>query len=378
MQMKNSQILMAITSLLVVFPLSSLGVTGTRAQCDGPLCTQKANQSPQFITRFPLVVNNYVQATDYSNPNHWLAIPATTDKAVDVFYLYPTAYSKANKSAPNVSEIDDPVMVKGAKAAFARQATAFETVGNIYAPYYRQGDAAYTLSLPLAEHEKLISGIPKTDVFAAFDYYIKNYNHGRPFILAGHSQGSNVMIYLLSEYMKANPVVYARMIVAYVIGYSVTGEYLAANPHLKFATGPDDIGVIISYNTEAPTIGGVNPVTIPGGIAINPITWTRSEITATAQQNLGSISFNPDGSVMLDGDGNYLAVKNLADARVDKARGVIICSTVDITKYSPPNAPSLRGIFHNSDYPFYYFNLRENAANRVKIFLSQPVGVVTP
>ena len=37
---------------------------------------------------------------------------------------------------------------------------------------------------------KFLGEIPKADVFAAFDYYIKHYNNGRPFILAGHSQGS--------------------------------------------------------------------------------------------------------------------------------------------------------------------------------------------
>jgi hypothetical protein len=47
--------------------------------------------------------------------------------------------------------------------------------------------------------------------------YIKNYNDGRPFILASHSQGPNVMIYLLAEYMKDNPEVYSRMVAAPLI-----------------------------------------------------------------------------------------------------------------------------------------------------------------
>jgi uncharacterized protein YneF (UPF0154 family) len=62
---------------------------------------------------------------------------------------------------------------------------------------------------------------------------LNNYNNGRPFILAGHSQGSNILLYLLSEYMKDNPKVYDRMIAAYVIGYSVTDQYLSENPHLN-------------------------------------------------------------------------------------------------------------------------------------------------
>ena len=54
--------------------------------------------------------------------------------------------------------------------------------------------------------------------------------------------------------MKDHPEVYSRMIAAYVIGNPVTQASLDNNPHLKFATGPDDTGVIISYNTEAPNV----------------------------------------------------------------------------------------------------------------------------
>jgi len=311
-----------------------------------------------------------ITATDYSKPEHWLSLPTVIDKPVDIFYLYPTAWSKVNQTDPNICDIDNPSMLIGAKSAFARQATAFETVGNIFAPYYRQVDYKYMLTLSSAEQDKIVQGIPKADVFAAFDYYIKNYNHGRPFILAGHSQGSNELAYLLSEYMKDNPKVYARMIAAYVIGYSITGAYLAANPHLKFAVGPDDTGVIISYNTEAPTLGGVNPVTRPGGIAINPITWTRTEELAPAGENLGSIGFNKDGSVLLDQAGNIAVIKNLADAQVNLARGVIICSTCDVDTFSPQQT-TFKGVFHSFDYTFYFFNLRENAANRAKIFLGK-------
>src|SRR5665648_306472 len=187
--------------------------------------------------------------TDYSKAEHWLTLPSAAEKEVDIFYLYPTAWRKINEEEPDICEIDNPVMLKGAKAAFARQATAFAPVGNIYAPYYRQVDVASRIFLPIKEQEKIIGGIPTEDALAAFEYYMKHYNNGRPFILAGHSQGSNVMAYLLSEYMKENPKVYSRMIAAYVIGYSITDEYLAANPHLKFSSDPDDTTVLWSKVT---------------------------------------------------------------------------------------------------------------------------------
>ena len=80
------------------------------------------------------------------------------------------------------------------------------------------------------------------------------------------------------------------MIAAYVIGYSVTKDYLAQNTHLKFAAGANDTGVIVSYNTEAPVVSGDNPVLLDGGISINPISWTLDETLAVAGNNLGSMT----------------------------------------------------------------------------------------
>ena len=304
-----------------------------------------------------------IATVDYSVPEHWLAVPASTDKAVDVFYLYPTVFQKVDKDEPNICNIDNPIMLKNSKLALAFQASAFETTGNVYAPYYRQADAGYTLNLPSAEQDRVIGGVPSADATAAFDYYIRNYNQGRPFILAGHSQGSNVLLYLLSDYMKDHPEVYKRMIAAYVIGYSVTPDYLKKNPHLKFAQGPADTGVIISYNTEAPGVTGRNPVLLPGAQVINPINWTRTEKPASAAENLGSVEAGKDGQMLI--------LKNLADARMDKVRGVVICSTVDIKKYSSANSLFPPGVYHSHDYPFYYYNLRENAAVRTASFLDR-------
>jgi hypothetical protein len=305
------------------------------------------------------------KATDYSKSEHWLSLPAVVDKEVDVFYLYPTAWQKVNTTDPDICEIDNPSMLIGSAAAFARQATAFETVGNIYAPYYRQADAAYVLALPLAEHDAVIAGIPTLDAVAAFDYYIKHYNNGRPFILAAHSQGSNVLINLLAGYMKDHPDVYSRMVAAYVVGYSVSDEYLAKNPHLKFAEGPDDTGVIISYNTQAPdVVAGTNPVVSPGGLVINPITWTRDETLATTAEGLGS--FMPDPVTKV-----FSQVPQYADAKIDKTNGVLICSTADENALYSLSGALGKGVYHSFDYPFYYYNLRENAANRTNKFLSK-------
>lgn len=177
------------------------------------------------------------------------------------------------------------------------------------------------------------------------------------------------MIYILSEYMKEHPEVNDRMIAAYVIGYSVTDDYLSQNPHLKFATGAGDTGVIVSYNTQAPTIEGTDGVVTPGAKAINPISWTTDETAAPASDNLGSLQLNPDGSVVKNPDGTYKQVMNFADAQVDTAKGVIICSTVDVNTYAPGNAMFGKGVFHTFDFPFYYYDIQENAALRTQNYL---------
>ena len=310
-------------------------------------------------------------APDYAQASNWLSEPSSSDasKPVDVFYLYPTAYMPSSPSAPVVCSADNPQMRSGAKAAFSRTATAFSPLANIYAPYYRQA-TIQIVSMPYAKQEPIVGGEPTTDALSAFDYYIKHLNHGRPFILAGHSQGSHIMINLMADYMKKNPEVYKRMIAAYVPGYSITPQYLQQNSELKFAENADDTQVIVSYNTVAPTTTMPDTVILPGAMAINPITWTRTEATATASQNLGSISLDKNGYAVLDAQGQPRKVLGVADARIDMATGKLIVSTVDTATLDPGNSVTAAGIFHNYDYPFYYFDLRANAANRIERYLA--------
>ena len=309
-----------------------------------------------------------ITPTDYSVRGHWLALPSQHRHRVDVFYLYPTAYSKTSPDEPNICPVDDDGMMAGARAAFSRQATAFRPRADVYAPFYRQADATWSLGLPPAEHARVEKAEPTHDAVAAFDYYIRHYNHGRPFILAGHSQGSNVMIYLLAQYMREHPDVYRRLIVAYLPGYSVTQKYLDRN-HFRFARGAADTGVIVSWNTEAPTLAAPNPVVLPGALAINPITWTRKGTEATAARNLGSIQLNPlTGRPVRDAGGRILRVMGLADARVDRAKGVVICSSVDPEDYA---VGFPLGVYHTFDYPFYFFDVRANAALRIESYFGR-------
>lgn len=305
-------------------------------------------------------------ATDYSKTENWLSLPANGSMNVDVFYVYPTAWYKADPLEPDFCAIDNPIMLTGSQKAFNSQATAFETAGNIYAPYYRQADAAFTLTLPPAERWAVIDSIPAKDAIAAFDHYIKNYNNGKPFILVGHSQGAQVLLILLNKYMSEHADVYARMVCAYVIGYPVTAEFMNANPHLKFAEGVDDTGVIVSYNTQSPSVApGANIVMANDiGLVINPINWKRDETPASAEESIGS-------NMPVDAQGRFGFTPHFADARINSAKGVIECSSVDENAMFQLSGAMGLGVYHSFDIPFYYYNLRENAQVRANCFLTK-------
>jgi pimeloyl-ACP methyl ester carboxylesterase len=296
-------------------------------------------------------------ATDYSQAANWLSLTAT-GKAVDIFYIYPTTGWTNDTTTPQICAINNSAMQTGAQLDLAIQASAFETVGNIFAPYYRQANSCPT------NRQAFIGGIPTTDGIAAFDYYIKHYNDGRPYILLGHSQGANIASNLLAQYMNENPTAYSRMIAAYVIGYAVTPAYLSQNPILKFAENADDTGVIISYNTEAPDCDtATNPVLYAGvGLVINPISWTRSETLAPKTESLGS--YLPNSS------GQFVQVPQYADAQINSSLGVLFCSTADEDFIAAISSSFPRGVYHDFDIPLYYFDLRANAANRVKNYLN--------
>lgn len=304
--------------------------------------------------------------SDYADTNNWLAVPTERQHAVDLLYFYPTAYSPSGENTPLYCEIENASMRAGAPDAFAKQATAFETCADIYAPFYRQCDAMALAGLTQPEMIAVESDVPRTDVFAALDYYFERWNDGRPFILAGHSQGAMMITLILQEYMAAHPERYARMIAAYMIGNTPTANWLAQYPHVKLAAGAGDTGVVVSWNTEGPgNVGAYNMVVPEGAECINPLNWRTDGTPAGISENLGSLVKNASG--------DYVVVAGFADARIEAGRGSVICSTVKPAEYAIPAAMSaLFGpeSYHGWDYGFYYMNIRKNAELRTENFLA--------
>ena len=303
-------------------------------------------------------------APDYSSKERWLALPENPDMPVDLIYLYPS--SCHNPDAGIICPIDEPSMVQTAGLNFAHQATVFESFANIYAPYWRQVNAEKLPIMSFEEVDDAEWAEPRTDVYAALDYYFENLNNGRPYFLAGHSQGSRLCYMVLSEYMSEHPDYYANMIAAYCIGDSLTKYYLAENPHVKAAQGADDTGVVVSWNTEGPANKGRNSLVIaPGAIAINPLNWRTDETPAGADQNLGT--FIPH---LLDSGMDELPIR--ADAVLDLERGSVMVMNPAFENYAITKIPGFEAAepvfgpasYHGCDYSFFYLNIRENALRR--------------
>lgn len=104
-----------------------------------------------------------------------------------------------------------------------------------------------------------------------------------------------------------------------------------------------------------------SPVVRPGAIAINPISWTLTDLEAPKEDNAGST--RPVTMALSD----LTPVKDFASAKVNPERGVVVCTSVDSGRFSLQGMP---GVYHSYDYPFYFYNIRQNAQNRVEKYLA--------
>ncbi|WP_272701691.1 DUF3089 domain-containing protein [Desulfovibrio sp. Fe33] len=287
---------------------------------------------------------------DYAQPVSWAALSERPDKDVDVFYVYPTIYYA---DSPKNMDVFDEALRADVLGLLNAQAGAYSSSANLFAPYYRQ----VTLASLDPERDMIQDRyfrIGADDVHRAFDYYLNYLNDGRPFILAAHSQGSVVLLDLLFSRFK-NPALRKKLVAAYVIGYSVTREDLARHTWIKPARGADDVGVVVSWNTQAAGATG-SPVLLPGAICINPLNWRTDDTPADRSLNLGAVFFD-------DAKGEVLRiVPQYSGARIDLATGALVASPPDTFKagHFPP------GVLHKYDYAFWYRNIQRNVNERIE------------
>jgi hypothetical protein len=292
---------------------------------------------------------------DYSQISSWVFQAESPDKPVDVFYVYPTIY--AGDSPANM-DIQDAELRSSAGRLMDAQANVYAENANVFAPFYRQMSLA-KLNPGEDMYQNPYYQIGYGDVRRAFAYYLENLNGGRPFILAGHSQGSMVLISLMRELFH-DPGLQQKLVAAYLIGYSVTQNDFKNYPWMKPATGFSDTGVIISFNTQTPGATG-SPVLLPGAFCINPLTWTTEDTPADKSLNLGAVFFNSTtGDIERE-------IPNYAGARVDKATGALVTELPE----DLDTDPFPQGVYHKYDYALWYRNLEKNIEIRCRSYLEQ-------
>lgn len=308
---------------------------------------------------------------DYSQKENWCKFPEIT-KDVDTFYIFATEYilGSFEEGAPDYGSLDNKEMIEGMGVEYIGHATTYADDTNVFAPYYRQSGLKYAGKIVERDGnlDAALLGMPYNDIVDALDYYFEHYNEGRPFIIAGHSQGSALVKQVLFRYFKEHQDYYQRMVAAYVIGYAVTKEELETYPYLKFATGESDAGVIVSWNTEGPKNAEVDAKTVvlmPGGISINPLNWKLDKTYAPASLNLGSLIVNEQ-----TGEPEIADIG--ADAQVNLARGSVITNAKAAPM--PEDTAKIAAAFfgpdgrHGEDYTFYYNNIKANVAKRIATY----------
>ena len=223
---------------------------------------------------------------DYSDTTYWYSC-GDERHAADVFYVYPTVSTIS--FADNGSWYADINFPEVREEANGNQRFNKMLYGeyNFYAPYYRQMIfEAY--QQPLDSLEK-IAVFAAADINDAFQYYMDHFNHGRPFFLMGHSQGSQMIIELLKHGMTSEQ--RSQMVAAYCIGYHVTAEELAEYPEaLKPATDSLMQGLVI-FNSVTDTTA-ISMVSEGDVVGVNPTTWNWSSDTIPAVGHLGMAKYN--------------------------------------------------------------------------------------
>lgn len=159
----------------------------------------------------------------------------------DCFYVYPTVSSE---KGPNAD-----LQVQAAETGVARiQAERFSQVCDVWAPMYRQVtvSALFTGGLPALN-------TAYQSLLGTWNDYLHNYNHGRPVIFIGHSQGAAMLIRLLANEVDPNPSLRARTVVAIIIGGNVQvrsgGGEGGSFQRLPLCTSGSSTGCVIAYST---------------------------------------------------------------------------------------------------------------------------------
>lgn len=296
----------------------------------------------------------------YENSDNWVYLETAETAAADVFFICPTVYGGTDDSY-NMS-LEDTASKEAFAGATNMEKGIYDEDARFFAPYYRQA-GLNVYELPPEEREAYLS-LAYEDIKEAFTYYLEHYNQGRPIVLAGFSQGADMSIRLLKDCF-AREEVNDLLVACYAIGWRITEEELEEYPHLRFAAGETDTGVIISFNSEAESV--TDSLMIPAGtrtLAINPLNWKTDSTPASREENAGACFTDYSGSIVTE-------IPHLTGAYIDPQRGALKVPDVSPQEYPPVLSIFSDGIYHLYDYQFFYRNLQENVGVRIDAYLSR-------
>ncbi len=267
---------------------------------------------------------------------------------VDVLYFVSTNVLSAKDEQGNESMTsrltDDDLYYINMELQYVKD-SIFGPDFNFFSPYYHQ----YTFN-SFNNHPEKMDSVRKEvnkEICEAFDYYMAKQNRNRRFILAGFSQGGDMVMNILRHMKKKQ---YSRMVAAYVLGYKVTASDTLNYSTIVPAKGETDTGVTIAFNSVLSKEGIWDAVTEGTVACINPVNWKTDATPA---------SFTFEGRPHT--------------VHVDEASKVLIVDT-DPTPYykwmseTPPFSTMnlSKDCLHHWDILFYNKYLRANALARSK------------
>ena len=299
---------------------------------------------------------------DYGNLDYWAAhpwkhdpsdsVPAPLrneirDSIADVFFLHPTTYTLKREKKQNADIDDDYINAKTDYSTILFQASVFNQQCRVFAPRYRQAHIAIFFSKDKEKATKTFE-LAYEDLKNAFEYYLKNWNKGRPIIIASHSQGSLLAERLLKEFFEGKPL-QKQLVVAYVIGWPVPKEYFTS---LNMCADSLQTGCLCSWRTFRK---GFVPYYLKNengnSYVTNPLNWTTGNEYASKKMNKGSVltKFNTIFYQTTDAQ----ISNGLLYVKKPKFPGSFIYFTRN---------------YHIADINLYYLNIRENIRQRIEAY----------
>ena len=283
---------------------------------------------------------------DYQDSSQWYITNRQAE--ADLFYIISTETGDYVLSSGNTCHYADTYN-DSLRAPLYGEMLGVDTLLsgrlNYYSPYYRQcslqsfeSDSLATARFPLA----------LDDVRRAFKHYLQHQNGGRPFILAGFSQGAHIMLELLKE---MNDDTFQRMIAAYAIGITINDS----DSHIVAAQSANDTGVTICYNSVRDTSCAMRGWT-KSNVAINPVNWRTDETPAT-------LITEPSPLLPVDQQ-----KKDTMTVHLDTASGLLIVEGFTAKDYVLPLL-GLEGNYHTREIWLYRDHLRKNIALRSAKYL---------